>query len=102
MTSFIPDFLPPHKTDIKQLLTTLEDNTIYLVECAITKDNMIHQSLLWVGFANTGSYSMLFNNTYSKGQIYEDSKKYTDLFDVYYIKIIENLILEVHFKYKNG
>lgn len=79
------------KTDVRALLDTLEDNTVYLVEVAISENNIIHNSLLWTGFTESGGYCMLFNNTYNTGEIYTRNDRYFRIFDVYYIKVIEKL-----------
>ena len=86
-----PNNLGMTKTNLRDLLDTLEDDTVYLVEVAVTKDNVIHKSLLWTGFTESGGYCMLFNNTYSTGEIYTTHDRYHRLQDVFYIKVIEKL-----------
>jgi hypothetical protein len=63
-----------------------EANTLYLVEVAYSKVNLIHQAYLIVGFLDDkgmpGSYSQIFTNTYSRPY---------DFREFHYLRIVKKL-----------
>lgn len=59
----------------------LKENTLYKVKVKVSENNVEHESVLFTGF-NTGSYCVVYNNTYD----------YPVPFDqIYSIKILEEL-----------
>lgn len=55
--------LPKEKTNIQDLLDTLEEHSAYEVWCSFNAQNPIHKAILLVGF-KTGSYCKLVSQSY--------------------------------------
>lgn len=57
--------LPKEKTNIQEIIQTLEEHSVYDVWVSFNKQNSIHRAILLTGF-KTGSYSKLVLQSYEK------------------------------------